>query len=67
MIAEITNYVSYANANANATELVDENIRNDSGIYPPSSTRERFLVLKTPSDREARTMNRSWTRVKTGQ
>lgn len=67
VIAEITNYVAYANANAKATDLVDEEIRNDSGIYPPAATRERLLVLKTPTDKEARTMNRSWTRVKTGQ
>ena len=67
VIADISNYVAYANANAKATELVDKAIREDAGIYPPAATRERFLVLKTPTDREARAMNRSWTRVKTGQ
>lgn len=67
VIANITNYVAYANANAKATELVDEEISSDPGIYPPAATREHLLVLKTPSDKEARTMNRVWTRVKTGQ
>ncbi|MVF14193.1 polyamine ABC transporter substrate-binding protein [Ketobacter sp. MCCC 1A13808] len=67
VIADITNYVAYANANTKALELVDETIRNDAGIYPPETTRKRLLVLKTPTDKEARTMNRVWTRLKTGR
>jgi putrescine transport system substrate-binding protein len=67
VIAGISNYVAYANANSAATPLLDESIRNDPGIYPPDSTRKNFMVLKTPSDREIRTMNRAWTRVKTGR
>ncbi len=67
IIADVSNYVAYANANSKATALVDEGIRNDPGIYPPDSTRQRLLVLKTPKDKEARNMNRAWTRVKTGR
>jgi len=67
VIAPITNYVSYANANSKATALVDEAIRNDPGIYPQEETRKKFLVLKTPSEKEARAMTRAWTRVKTGK
>lgn len=67
VIAEITNYVAYANANAAATDLVDEAIRSDTGIYPPAQTLAKLLVLKTPCDKQARAMNRAWTRVKTGQ
>jgi putrescine transport system substrate-binding protein len=67
VIAPITNYVAYANANKDATALVDEEVRNDQGIYPPAETRANFLVIKTPTDKQARNMNRAWTRVKTGQ
>ncbi|TPV58392.1 polyamine ABC transporter substrate-binding protein [Aestuariibacter sp. GS-14] len=67
VIADVTNYVAYANANAAATELVEESIRTDAGIYPPTATRERLLILKTPSDKQARNMNRAWTRTKTGR
>ncbi len=67
VIAEISNYVAYANANAVATELVDEEIRNDAGIYPPAETRAKLRVLNTPTDKQTRAMNRAWTRVKTGQ
>ncbi len=67
VIAPITDYVAYANANLAATELVDEEIRNDPGIYPPAETQAKLQVTPTPSEREIRTLNRSWTRVKTGQ
>jgi len=43
------------------------NISSDPGIYPPEATRQRLLSLKTPSDDEARIMNRVWTQVKTGK
>lgn len=67
VIAQITDYVAYANANKDATPLVDESVRNDAGIYPPATTRANFLVIKTPTDKQSRNMNRAWTRVKTGQ
>ncbi|MCP8689775.1 polyamine ABC transporter substrate-binding protein [Marinobacterium sedimentorum] len=67
VIAPISNYVAYANANAAATDLVDEAVRQDPGIYPPQATRERFITLKTPSNRETKAINRLWTRIKTGQ
>ncbi len=67
VIAPISNHVAYANANTAATERVDEAIRNDPGIYPPAKTRDNLIVIKTPSERQIRDMNRSWTRVKTGQ
>ncbi|MBD3776692.1 MAG: polyamine ABC transporter substrate-binding protein [Thiotrichales bacterium] len=67
VIADISNTVAYANANTAATPLVDEAVRNDPGIYPPEATRANFMVLKTPSDKQARNINRAWTRIKTGQ
>lgn len=67
VIADISNYVAYANANSAATALVDATISGDPGIYPPEETRKHLLVLQTPSDEEARTMNRIWTQIKTGQ
>lgn len=66
-VAPISNYVSYANANAKATALVDEEVRNHPGIYPPAATMEKLVTMKTPTDREAREMTRAWTRVKTGR
>lgn len=67
VIADITNYVAYANANTAGEALVDEEIRADVGIYPPAETRAKLITLQTPSEREVRTLTRAWTRVKTGQ
>lgn len=67
VVAAASNFVAYANANAKADALVDPAIAKDPGIYPSAATREKLLVLKTPSDKEARDMNRVWTRVKTGK
>ncbi|RLT92966.1 polyamine ABC transporter substrate-binding protein [Ketobacter sp.] len=67
VIAAATNFVAYANANAKAAALVDPEIANDPGIYPPAATREKLLVLKTPTEKQARDMNRAWTRLKTGK
>jgi len=67
VIAPISNYVAYANANSKATELLDEEVRNDEGIYPSEDTRKNFMVIKNPKDKESRNMNRAWTRIKTGQ
>ena len=50
-----------------ASALVDEEVRSNPGVYPSASTMEKLLVLKTPSDKESRTMNRLWTRAKTGR
>jgi putrescine transport system substrate-binding protein len=65
VIAKISNYVSYANANVKAAPFVDASIINDPGIYPSEATRAKLMVLATPTEKEARNMNRMWTRVKT--
>ena len=66
VIAGITDYVAYANANSASTPLVDEAIRLDPGIYPPPATRHKLFAMPTPSERQLREMNRLWTRIKTG-
>ena len=64
VIAHITDHVKYANANTAATPLVAEPIRTDPGIYPADAVNKKFIVLKTPSDKEQRDLNRRWTRIK---
>lgn len=67
VIAPITNYVAYANANVKATPLIDEDVRNNPGIYPPAETQAKLVAFATPTDKQLRNMNRAWTRVKTGR
>ncbi|TNF32642.1 MAG: polyamine ABC transporter substrate-binding protein [Gammaproteobacteria bacterium] len=66
VIAEISNYVAYANANKDATALLDEEIRNDEGIYPTDDVRARLTVPQAVPDKIQRLRTRTWTRVKTG-
>jgi putrescine transport system substrate-binding protein len=65
--ARNTNFVNFANANLKATELVDEAIRNDPGIYPKPETRARLQPNLAKSAEFTRQLNRAWTRFTTGR
>ncbi|MFZ9967044.1 MAG: spermidine/putrescine ABC transporter substrate-binding protein PotF, partial [Steroidobacteraceae bacterium] len=67
VIAPITNYVVYANANAASFDLIDEETRNDPNVYPTPEIKAKLFGLVTESDEYARLSNRAWTTVKTGQ
>lgn len=67
VIAAISNEVAYANANRAATDLVDEAIRNDPGIYPSEETLQRLVTMQTMPDRVQRNKVRVWTRIKSGR
>ena len=66
VIAAVTNAVSYPNPNRAATALVDAEIRDDPGIYPPDSVR-RLLYIDQPAPRHyERARTRAWNRAKSG-
>lgn len=65
--AEIANYVAYATPNLAAMEMVDEELLNDPGIYPPQEVKERLRSKVEPDSRLLRTRTRMWTKLKTGQ
>ncbi|WP_281180390.1 polyamine ABC transporter substrate-binding protein [Terasakiispira papahanaumokuakeensis] len=67
VIANITNYVAYANPNIKAQPLVDDEIRTDPGVYPPQETLERLYIQQPRSMRAQRLITRTWTRIKTGR
>ena len=67
VIAEITNYVAYANGNAASLPLVDEEVLNDPGIFPTPEAQAQLwpsTVYDLPTDR---VLTRLWTRVRTGR
>ena len=66
IIAAISNTVDYANPNTLATDLVDEDIRNNPGIYPPPEVRQRLFFDKPVTQQYERLRTRAWTKVKTG-
>jgi putrescine transport system substrate-binding protein len=64
--ARNSDFVNYANANAKATELVNEELRNDPGIYPSPETKARLQPNLSKSAEFTRLLNRAWTRFTTG-
>ncbi len=66
VIAGMTNYLTYANANAKATPYVDESIRANAGIYPPEEVKRRLFPDTPLEEGNVRARNRAWTRMKSG-
>jgi putrescine transport system substrate-binding protein len=65
--ARNSDFVNYANANAKATELVKEELRNDTSIYPSAETKARLQPNLSKSADFTRLLNRTWTRFTTGR
>ncbi|WP_428035421.1 polyamine ABC transporter substrate-binding protein [Amphritea sp.] len=66
IIAEITNYVWYANPNQASTDLVDPEITSDTAIYPDAETYSRLYMPATLPANIARVRSRTWSNIKTG-
>ena len=62
-----SDFVNYANANAAATPLVNEALRNDPAVYPTAEVKARLQPNLTKSEEFTRLLNRSWTRFMTGK
>ncbi|WP_419836013.1 extracellular solute-binding protein [Endozoicomonas atrinae] len=67
VIANITDYVAYANPNKTATPLVDGEIRENSGIYPTDEAKERLFVFEVLPSKVNRQINRMFTKLTSGQ
>ena len=67
VIADISNYVAYANPNVDAMDLQDEEIRDNEGIYPPADVKKKLFAQKVRGMRIERLMVRLWTDIKTGR
>lgn len=67
VIAAVSDFTNYANGNASATALVDEAVRNDPGVYPPTEIRAKLAPDLTDTEDTTRLMTRLWTRFMTGQ
>lgn len=67
VIANITDYVAYANPNKSATTLVDEGIRENPGIYPTNEAKERLFVFEVLPSKINRQINRMFTKLTSGQ
>ncbi len=67
VIAGVSNFVTYANANAAATQFVDDEVKNNPAIYPPAEVKAKLFPNPIHTAEYDRLLTRSWTRIKTGQ
>ena len=66
VIAPVSDFTGYANANHAATALVDPDITGDPAIYPDADVRNRLELSLVYSPKEERPRSRTWTRIKSG-
>jgi putrescine transport system substrate-binding protein len=66
VIADISNFTNYANANASATPLVNPAITSDPAIYPDAEVMQRLHAGKLLPPKQQRLRTRVWSRLKTG-
>ncbi len=67
VIAQVSNYVAYANGNQASFELVDEEVRSDTSVYPTAEVKKKLHPHLAESQEYSRNANRAWTRFRTGQ
>jgi len=67
VIADISNFKRYANANAASQSLVLDSVKDDPGIYPPLEQRQKLAVQLADSADQTRAITRVWQKFKTGQ
>ncbi len=65
VIAQITNYIHYANNNRAADRFVDPEILNDPAVYTTPEVRARLYASAEVSPALERIRTRTWTRIKT--
>jgi putrescine transport system substrate-binding protein len=67
VIADVTNYVHFANANAAAAPWVQPAVREDPGVYSPPALQAKLAPFLGDSPEQIRALTRMWQTFKTGQ
>jgi putrescine transport system substrate-binding protein len=62
-----SNFINYASGNLAAVPLVNEEVRNDPGVYPPPEVKAKLFPDLSETDEFTRLLNRTWTRFTTGK
>ena len=66
VIAEISQYVYYANANRAAKALLPVEVAMDPAVYPPEEQLDNMKVGYVFGPKDERRRTRTWSRIKTG-
>lgn len=67
VIAQVSDYVGYANPNLKAGALMDQGVYKDPAVYPSQAVLDRMFVNAELPPKVQRLMTRSWTKVKSGK
>jgi len=67
VIANITNFVGFANAIPAALPLLDASIASDTAVYPTPAEQQRLFVQLEDAPEQSRAITRIWQKFKTGQ
>jgi putrescine transport system substrate-binding protein len=67
VIADISNFKRFANANLASQAFVLDSVKDDPAIYPPPELREKLAVQLADSPEQTRVITRMWEKFKTGQ
>jgi putrescine transport system substrate-binding protein len=67
VIADISNFKRYANANLASQPYVLDSVKDDPAIYPPPLLREKLALQLADSPEQTRVITRMWEKFKTGQ
>jgi putrescine transport system substrate-binding protein len=67
VIANVSNFIGNANANAAATPLLDASLAADASVYPPPEQQKKLFVQAEDSPEQSRAITRIWQRFKTAQ
>jgi putrescine transport system substrate-binding protein len=67
VMANVSNFKRYANANAAAQPLVAAEVKADPGIYPTPEQMQRLTVQTMDTPETTRAQTRLWQKFKTGQ
>ena len=65
--AKNSNFISYANGNFASQKFIDKAVLDDRGVYPDAATMGKLYTVSARDQRAQRTINRLWTRIKTGE
>jgi putrescine transport system substrate-binding protein len=67
VIADVSNFKRYADANTAAQPLVLPAVKDDAAIYPTPAQREHLTLQSADSAEQTRAITRIWQKFKTGQ
>jgi putrescine transport system substrate-binding protein len=67
VIAPLSDYLNYANANQQASALLSATVRDDPGIYPPPEVMAKLANPRTLAEDQNRIRVRAWTSIKSGR